>query len=233
MGRSVAVNPTCEFIAVGMNDGSLRVYSTKTWKMTYRKKVSKEWIEDLKFSPDGAFLAVGSHDNKVYVYNMPGMTPFKKIGKSSSFITHIDWSQDSQAFRTNDGSYEILYYNVSTGQQNTGGATAHRDEEWNTQSCTLGWAMQGVWEPGQDGSDINHADRSNEPVVDGMQLLATADDNGKVNVFRYPCMVENSTPIKCVGHSSHVTKVRFDAKDTHLFSIGGNDTTVMQWKIIV
>lgn len=52
-GRSVDVSPDGAFIAVGMRDGSLRVYSTKNWKMTYRKKISKEWIEDLKFSPNG------------------------------------------------------------------------------------------------------------------------------------------------------------------------------------
>ena len=62
--------------------------------MVYHKKISKEWIEDLKFSPDGRYLCVGSHDNKLYCYSVEGWK-VKKFGKSSSFITHIDWSQDS------------------------------------------------------------------------------------------------------------------------------------------
>jgi len=53
MGRAVDINPSGDFIAIGMRDGHLRVYSTKTWKLTYRKRISKEWIEDLKFSPNG------------------------------------------------------------------------------------------------------------------------------------------------------------------------------------
>ena len=54
MGRAVDVSPSGAHCAVGMRDGSLRVYSTaQQWKLVYMKKISKEWIEDLKFSPDG------------------------------------------------------------------------------------------------------------------------------------------------------------------------------------
>ena len=95
MGRAVDVSPSGAHIAVGMRDGSLRVYNSSTWKIVYMKKISKEWIEDLKFSPDGKHLAVGSHDNKIYLYSVPDFRQVKKFGKSSSFITHIDWSQDS------------------------------------------------------------------------------------------------------------------------------------------
>jgi len=64
-----------------------------------------------------------------------------------------------------------------------------------------------------------------------MQLIATGDDLGKVNLFRYPTVKEGAKFVKGVGHSSHVTKVRWNAKDTHILSTGGNDTTVMQWKL--
>jgi WD40 repeat protein len=114
-GRAVDVSPSGAHIAVGMRDGSLRVYNTSTWKIVYMKKISKEWIEDLKFSPDGQYLAVGSHDNKIYLYSVPAFAQVKKFGKSSSFITHIDWSLDSSAIRTNCGSYEILYYTIPSG----------------------------------------------------------------------------------------------------------------------
>ena len=44
-------------------------------------------------------------------------------------------------------------------------------------------------------------------------------------------MQENSNFKALRAHSSHVTKVRFSKDNTYLFSTGGNDTTVMQWKI--
>jgi len=52
-----------------------------------------------------------------------------------------------------------------------------------------------------------------------------------VKVYRYPCTEEGAEAIVCRGHSSHVTKVAFNTKDTHLISVGGNDCCVMQWKV--
>jgi WD40 repeat protein len=142
----VDISPKGDFVAVGMRDGTLRVFQTSTWKMVHLQKCGIEWIEDLKFSPDGKYLAVGSHDNKLYVFTMPDCKLFnKKFGMSSSFITHLDWSLDSQHIRTNDGSYELLYYNVESGTQIKSGATQFRNEIWATQSCVLGWATQGIW----------------------------------------------------------------------------------------
>jgi len=109
--------------------------------LTYLKQISKEWFEDIKFSPNGELLACGSHDNFIYVFNFPNMTPLhkNKFGKSSSFITHMDWSLDSSALRTNDGSYELLFYDVKSGKQVTSGASNYRDEPWATGSCVLTW----------------------------------------------------------------------------------------------
>ena len=97
MGRSIDVSPNGTHIAVGMRDGSLRVYNTSNDQLVYMKKITKskrndEWIEDLKFSPDGKHLAVGCHDNYVYLYSVPAFKMLKKFGKSTSFVTHIDWS---------------------------------------------------------------------------------------------------------------------------------------------
>ena len=133
--------------------------------------------------------------------------------------------------RTNDASYEILYYCIPGGTQDTSGASNTRDEKWATQSCILGWAVQGIWQPEQDGTDINHCDRTNGPLDDGLELVASGNDDGEIKVFRYPAMVEDAECKHLKGHSSHVTKVRFNHKNTYLFSTGGNDTTVMQWKI--
>jgi WD40 repeat protein len=61
-------------------------------------------------------------------------------------------------------------------------------------------------------------------------LLATGDDFGKVNLFKYPCVQENSACNSYLGHSSHVTKVKFTARDRLVISTGGNDKTVIVWE---
>lgn len=106
------------------------------------------------------------------------------------------------------------------------GATALRDEPWATYTVKLGWYVQGVFPPGTDGSHINGVDRSK-----GKDLIATADDYGLVNLYRNPCL-NGGKPRSFRGHSEHVVRVRFDDTDTRLYSIGGYDRTVMQWKVV-
>ena len=67
----------------------------------------------MKFSPDGNFLAVGSNDNYVDIYQVG--SGFKWEGQcsgSSSFITHLDWSEDSKYIQTNSGASERLFYQI-------------------------------------------------------------------------------------------------------------------------
>ena len=228
--RCVDVSADGSLCAVGFRSGQFRVYRIDTWKMVVAKKSPmKEWLEDLKFSPDGRYLAVSSHDNNVYVFAFPTMDLHCSLSASTSFVSHLDWSADSRYLRTNDGSYELLYYDVANRAQEKAGASGLRDVEWHTVTCPMSWATQGVWSKGMDGTDINHCDRSLDSHRDGYQLLATGDDFGKVKIFRYPAMVEPSEPVVCHGHSSHVTKVKFGSGC--LFSAGGNDTTLIQWRL--
>lgn len=124
-----------------------------------------------------------------------------------------------------------MFWEVSTGAQITSGATMSRDEEWATWNVTLGWPVQGIWEPFMDGTDINAVDRSSSLYAGDMKLLATGDDHGKVRLLEYPCVVKNSQGVIGRGHSSHVTNVKFSSNDKLLISTGGEDQTILQWEI--
>ena len=101
----------------------------------------------------------------------------------------------------------------------------------------------GIWESCSDGTDVSAVDRAHKPHPDGYHLLATADDFGKVKLFRYchlskndfvrryPNMVEHSEYSLGRGHSSHVTNVKFSNDDKYVISVGGNDTCVFQWRV--
>ena len=44
-------------------------------------------------------------------------------------------------------------------------------------------SFEGIWPDGADGTDVNSVDRSHNK-----RLLATGDDFGNVNLYRYPCV---------------------------------------------
>lgn len=129
---------------------------------------------------------------------------------------------------SNCTSYEILFFDVAAGKQNTAGASQLKDEVWSTWTCTLGWPVQGIFPPCADGSDINSCHRSPDGTI-----LATGDDFGMVKLFRYPCPVEKASFNSYCGHSSHVTNVRFIPKVPYLISTGGEDKSIFQWKYML
>ncbi|CAM9091728.1 unnamed protein product, partial [Phaeothamnion confervicola] len=143
---------------------------------------TKQWISDVRFSPDGRTLAVASHDHGVYLYAVTVATDGASLtcrkrarfGKHNSYVTHLDFSADSQHLRSTCGAYELLFSEAATGAQVTS-ARALRDAVWSSTTCPLGWEVQGIWPPCADGTDVNAVDRSASGVV-----LATADDFGCV-----------------------------------------------------
>lgn len=91
--------------------------------------------------------------------------------------------------------------------------------------------MQGIWEPATDGTDVNSVDRSKRTYKNGMNLIASGNDSGLIRVLEYPCLVPHSESAIARGHSSHVTTVLFSVNDEMLFSAGGEDQTIIQWRI--
>lgn len=140
----------------------------------------------------------------------------------SSALTHLDWSTDSNSVVLNSQAYELMWLDVNSQQRiNASGA---KNIDWFSWTSILGFPVQGIW-PGADFTDVNTVCRSQSRVV-----LATGEDSGLVKLFKYPCVVERAQHNSYMGHSSHVTKVKFSANDTFVVSTGGNDKTVIVWE---
>ncbi|RLN68841.1 hypothetical protein BBJ28_00002720 [Nothophytophthora sp. Chile5] len=185
----------------------------------------KRWVSDVKFSPDGRTLAVASHDSNIYLYNvLKGFSRSHVFKKHSSYITHMDFSLDGNYLQSTSGGYELLFTEVKTGKHVTN-TTMFRDESWHTMTSTLGWTVQGIWEPESDGTDVNALDRAKNG-----KLLVTGDDFGKVKIFQYPCALEKASYVELRGHAAHVTNVRWSPNDSYAVSVGGNDRCVFVWK---
>jgi microtubule-associated protein-like 6 len=218
-------------------DGSLEILA--------EVRDATQWISDVKFSADTSTLCVAAHDCKIYIYDvtfqaevMTANDSLPVVGKAvlklrttfrkhASVVNHIDISSEGRYMQSNCSAYELLFCDLTTGKQVTHSSQL-KDVTWDTWTCIMGWPVQGIWQKGMDGSDINAAARSHTG-----HLLATADDNGKIHLFRYPVIEEGAGFLTYAGHSSHVTNVRWSAADEVLVSCGGADKCIMQWKHVM
>jgi len=240
--RSVSYSPDGQHIAVGCNSGEVIVYEAETLdKLTTinlnnygKRKIENQtqnWIQEMKYSPSGKTLAVGTHGSVICLLSVQDGYKCKGTLKAhNSFITHLDWSEDSTCMRSVCGAYELLFHNIDeddlkSSSQNPS-AKQYRDTKWATTTVTFGWEVDGIYEPDQTGSDINGVD-----VDANKQLIATGDDFGNVNLYRYPCNKVGNQFRVYEGHSSHVPCVRFSPDGRYIVSTGGHDKAIFQWSI--
>ena len=221
------VSPDGKLLAVGCRNGQTLVLDVESLDEIAKLRDRSREITAVQFSPDSQTLAVGGVDCLVRFYACSRNFEMASECKDHrSAVTAIDWSLDSKVVQTNSTNLEMLYVFAETGLQNAKGVFDYKDEKWSTWTSTLGWQVLGIWPATSSGSDINSACRTANGLV-----LATADDFGKVKLFRFPCMNEFSHYNAFSGHSAPVSCVRFAANDEFLISIGATDKAIFQWKV--
>jgi len=229
--RAIAWQPDGAGVAVGLNTGRVLVLDGETLETKCQFHNRKQWIQVLKFDPSGDFLAVGSHAGMIDIFrradpdDLGSYALHSTCQGHSSFITHIDWTADGMNLRSNCGAYELLFWEADSGQQLPGGASALRDAEWVGATCVLGWDVTGIWPPGAMGCQINAVARSHD-----LDVLATCDNFGKINLFQYPCPTAGAECQSFKGHSSHVSNIEFSFDDSTVVSVGGNDDCCLVWE---
>ncbi|KAG5190289.1 quinon protein alcohol dehydrogenase-like superfamily [Tribonema minus] len=223
--HALGFSPGGKHLAGGMTSGDVLVLLEDLSQVVATVKIGAAAIECLAYSPDGLTLAVGAHDACVHLLAAAAGYARRAVCRGhSSYVRHLDFSADSRYLKSNCGAYELLFWEVAKATQ-VKSATAVRDVKWHTCTCTLGWPVQGIHKPGADGTDVNGVDYHRD-----LQLLATADDFGHVNLFRYPCVIKGAKAKAYGGHASHVTRVAFSPNGSYLFSAGGNDRALLQWE---
>jgi microtubule-associated protein-like 6 len=237
-----AFSPDGNYVAVGLETGAFSVFqfqegaqATLTEIASIKKQ--KKRIQSIRYSPNGKVLAVGSADNIVSLYKVEGddYTPGPKLKGNSSVILSVDFDVDSKYIQTCSQSYELLFYEVESGNQITASRSLC-DVQWATFTSKLGWNVQGIWPKEADGSDVNMVSKSRNG-----KFLASAEDSGFVKVFNYPCvgsgldktgsLKRRPDAIRGAGHSEHVTNVDWAINDQYLISTGGGDLAIFQWKV--
>lgn len=241
--RALAFSPDGREFIIGTNKGEVAVFRTEDMSVVARHDLNRfgkrqvtnqteNWIQTIKYSPTGNLVAVGTHGMVIVLLDpCSGYTPKGTLTAHNAAVLNMDFSSDGMALQSNCLAYELLFHSVDeknpkTSKQNPSGASQYRDVKWATQTCLFGWPVQGVFDPTQDGSDVNSGDANRART-----LYATGDDYGLVNLYRYPVVANTHEKRTGAAHASHVVTVRFTPDGQRLISTGGADKSVCQWRV--
>lgn len=109
---SVGFNPTSDTIAMGVEDGSLRLWdvATRSVKSTINAHRGSLWA--LQFSPNGELLATAGDDGLIEIWNPDTAESVKKF-KHPNAVRGIAFSRDGETFFAGDRSGTVKVWSMN------------------------------------------------------------------------------------------------------------------------
>uniref|UniRef100_A0A673XFV8 EMAP like 5 n=1 Tax=Salmo trutta TaxID=8032 RepID=A0A673XFV8_SALTR len=227
--RTVAYSPEGDMVAIGMKNGEFIILLVTSLKIWGKKRDRRSPIQDIRFSPDSRYLAVGSSESAVDFYNLtlgPQLNRINCCRDIPSFVMQMDFSADSCYVQISTGAYKRLVYEVPSGKQATEQAVIDRIT-WTTWTSVLGDEVVGIWSRNTDKADVTCACVSHS----GLNIV-TGDDFGMVKLFDFPCPEKFAKHKRFLGHSAHLTNIRFTSGDRFVISAGGDDRSLFVWRCV-
>ncbi|KAE8289853.1 Echinoderm microtubule-associated protein-like 5 [Larimichthys crocea] len=227
--RTINYSPEGDMVAIGMKNGEFIILLVASLKIWGKKRDRRSPIQDIRFSPNSRFLAVGSTESAVDFYDLtlgPQLNRINCCRDIPSFVMQMDFSADSAYVQISTGAYKRLVYEVPSGKQVT--EQIHIDRiTWATWTSVLGDEVVGIWSRNTDKADVTCACVSHS----GLNIV-TGDDFGMVKLFDFPCPEKFAKHKRFLGHSAHLTNVRFINGDRFVVSAGGDDRSLFVWRCV-
>mmetsp|Transcript_49849 Transcript_49849/g.61212 ORF Transcript_49849/g.61212 Transcript_49849/m.61212 type:complete len:293 (-) Transcript_49849:425-1303(-) len=234
-------------IIVGTEDSNLGVFSfnddTNEFKFSRMIKIPKknknaeeENVSYIRFSSNSKYVAVAHMDSNVYIYTVKyddddatkiTLEPWKPTNCGAA-PTHVVWSEDGKLIKTLGRDYEIGFFKLNFKKKSTKREVTVPDPDivkWADDPLVAGWDVQGLYQPGFDGTDLNDATLTS----DG-KFIISGDDYGTIRLHNYPAI--NPSAFKAyTGHAEFVVGVELLRSDKQLISCGGADMAILQWEL--
>ncbi|CAG10611.1 unnamed protein product, partial [Tetraodon nigroviridis] len=240
--HTISYSPEGDMVAIGMKNGEFIILLVASLKIWGKKRDRRSPIQDIRFSPNSRYLAVGSAENAVDFYDLtlgPQLNRINCCRDIPSFVMQMDFSADSAYVQISTGAYKRLVYEVPSGKQVT--EQTHVDRiTWTTWTSVLGDEVVGIWSRNTDKADVTCACVSHS----GLNIV-TGDDFGMVKLFDFPCPEKfvnlfvdwDKRPFQAkhkrfLGHSAHLTNIRFTNGDRFIVSAGGDDRSLFVWRCV-
>ncbi|KAK7903892.1 hypothetical protein WMY93_016499 [Mugilogobius chulae] len=227
--QTISYSPEGDMVAIGMKNGEFIILLVASLKIWGKKRDRRSPIQDIRFSPNSRYLAVGSNESAVDFYDLslgPQLNRINSCRDIPSFVMQMDFSADSLYIQISTGAYKRLVYEVPSGKQITEQTQIDRIT-WATWTSVLGDEVIGIWSRNTDKADVTCACVSHS----GLNIV-TGDDFGMVKLFDFPCPEKFAKHKRFLGHSAHLTNIRFTNGDHFVVSAGGDDRSLFVWRCV-
>jgi WD40 repeat protein len=124
--------------------GAFFVLNALDLEIIIEDRKAKQFISDIKYSPNNQFLAIASRDGRVYLHDSKTFSLLKTLVPlvRRCISSLIDFSVDGNVIRHATATDELFYFDSSSGDL-ISSTSSTRDLEWATNSCTQTWFSQG------------------------------------------------------------------------------------------
>jgi len=197
-------------------------------------RASLESVAYVRFSPDSGFIAVAHMDSQAYILTIEGDENEVSLNQWTGMPmpaapTNLQWSEDGTFVKFLTRDYEICHFTLDYNSQRGHFHPNIPDPDeckWAGDPLIAGWDVEGLYQEGWDGTDLNDASIS----PDG-KYIASGDDFGCVRLHNYPAINPEANR-RYLGHSSFVVGIEFTRDDHKLITCGGNDMAIFQWRLV-
>ncbi|ETO12300.1 HELP domain containing protein, partial [Reticulomyxa filosa] len=151
-----------------------------------------EGIEFIQWSPDNSHIAIAHGDAHCYLISVNidnnekiSLKQWKGFNHRAA-PSHLQWSTDGKIVKCLTRDYEVVHWLLDFNKKTAEFSTKIPDPdhiEWHNDPLVAGWDVQGLYQRGWDGTDLNSV-----AVTSDRSLIASGDDFGTVRLHNYPAI---------------------------------------------
>ena len=232
---SMSIHPDGDVLATSGQDGCVFIWKSKDGEISKSLELGKGWVEHLKWSPDGRFLAV-AFSRYVYVFGADG----KKYWQSDehpSTVSAIAWSKSNELATTCYG--QVIFYDVIRGHVN-------QKLEWKGSLVSMVLSPDGdivacgsqdnsvhFWRRSteQDAEMTGYLGKPSQLAFDQTGTVLATGGSERVTVWSFQGNgPEGSVPGQLALHSESISSLAFSHRGMLLAS-GSRDGSLFVWSL--
>lgn len=208
---ALAVSPKGQ-VAVGHKDGhfTIRGNSYQLNNILLAKRENRSGVTVLKYAPDGTTLAMGTEAGTVLLYNCGSRyAQRRELKGQKGAVVGVDWSESGGVVRVQDETMALYHWKAESGER-----VADVSHEK--------WASDSVLRPSTSSFPplASAKARKSSTFAQGTEYgvieLIVPDTDPQAMAFK--------------AHAGPVNCLLWSEEEDALFSVGGEDCCIMQWK---